>query len=281
MKRNLFLIVIGFILAFSTIATAQNAAEQWAYIQGIINGDVPITGARRFANGTASAPSITFTNSTGLGLYRNASNVLGWSTAASHRMSLDASGRFTVGSSVQTTSMFGVKNSTNQVDILLLTNEDGTEKLAVDSAGVITPQGVNMSVIIVTTGTYAVLAVNTGKVHVIPDLAGDTSIDLPAEVDGLNYEFWYTAAAVETHDHSIDSESNTNFFIGGISWLDSDAGDAADEVHLGIYSDGNSTSKIVIQNMAAGTWIKVICDGTNWYVTGQIISDTIPTIEDQ
>ncbi len=143
------------------------------------------------------------------------------------------------------------------------------------------PEAIVMSGVLITTGSYVVLAANSGRVHYIPNLAGDTKIALPAEADGLNYEFWYIGAAVETHDHDIDSESNTNFFIGGLSWLDTDAGDAADEVHLGIYSDGNSTSKIVIQNMAAGTWIKVVCDGTNWYVTGQILSDTIPTIEDQ
>ncbi len=135
--------------------------------------------------------------------------------------------------------------------------------------------------ITVTTGTYTVLVANNSLVHFIPDLAGDTSIDLPVEASGLDYEFWYIGGVAEAHDHTIDSESNTNFFIGGVAFLDTDAGDAADEVHIGLYSDGNSNSKLTINNASAGTIIKVRCDGTNWYITGQVFSDTVPAFADQ
>lgn len=135
--------------------------------------------------------------------------------------------------------------------------------------------------IVVTTGTYTVLALNSGRTHVIPDLAGNTSINLPTEKDGLNYEFIYVGGAADTHDHTIDSGANANFFIGGVSFLDIDAGAVADEVHVGIYSDGGSNSKLTINNMAAGTLIEIVCNGTNWYVTGQIMSDTVPAFADQ
>lgn len=135
--------------------------------------------------------------------------------------------------------------------------------------------------VLVTTGTYTVLAANSGQIHFIPNLAGNTSINLPAEVAGLHYEFWYTAAAVETHDHTISPEADVNFFIGGVSFLDTDAGSGADEVHLGIYSDGNSNSDLVLNNLAAGSVVNLVCDGTNWYLTGQILSDTVPSLSDQ
>lgn len=142
--------------------------------------------------------------------------------------------------------------------------------------------GMNIGVVVVTdAASYTVLAANTGKVHVITDLSQNTVIDLPAEAAGLFYRFIYSGGAAEAHDHVIDSESNTNFFIGGVSFLDLDAGSGADEVHLGIYSDGNSNSKITINNMATGTNIDFYCDGTNWYITGSIVADTIPVIADQ
>jgi len=152
----------------------------------------------------------------------------------------------------------------------------------VDIDGVLTTDGINASVIIVTDATpYTVLAANTGMVHVIQDLSQNTVIDLPAEAAGLYYPFIYADAAVETHDHTIDSEAAANFFIGGVSFLDTDAGDAADEVHLGIYSDGNSNSILTLLNLAAGTEFSFYCDGTNWYLSGQILSDTVPTLTDQ
>ncbi len=140
---------------------------------------------------------------------------------------------------------------------------------------------ITMAGVLVTTGTYKVVATNSGKIHLIPDLAGDTSLDLPAEVAGLTFEFWYVGGAAEAHDHTINSEANANFFIGGVSFLDIDAGDAADEVHVGLYSDGNSNSKFVINNASAGTIIKMVSDGTSWYITGQVLSDTVPSFADQ
>lgn len=136
-------------------------------------------------------------------------------------------------------------------------------------------------VIVTDAATYTVLPQNSGKIHVIGDLSQNTTINLPIEKDGLNYEFWYVGAAADAHDHNIDSEAAANFFIGGVSFLDTDAGDAADEVHLGVYSDGNSNSILTILNPAAGTIIKFTCDGTNWYIAGQVLSDTVPTLTDQ
>lgn len=43
-------------------------------------------------NGTAAAPSLYFTNSTGVGIYRSASNVLGIATAGVERITVDAQG---------------------------------------------------------------------------------------------------------------------------------------------------------------------------------------------
>lgn len=46
-----------------------------------ITGTLAVSGVQNFANGTAAAPSIAFTNSTGTGFYRVASNTLGLAIA--------------------------------------------------------------------------------------------------------------------------------------------------------------------------------------------------------
>ena len=129
---------------------------------------------------------------------------------------------------------------------------------------------------VVTTGTFAVTTAMSGKILVIPDLAGNTSITLPVEADGLNYEFWYVGAAADTHDHTIDSGNNANYFTGGVIFTDTD-----DSSVTAVYSNGSSNSKLTINNAGAGTFVKITCDGVDWYTTGSVVSDTVPEFADQ
>lgn len=161
----------------------------------------------------------------------------------------------------------------------------GTD-LTMDTDSIITADSINQQVIVVTDAAeYTVLVNNSGQLHVITDLTQNTTINLPAEAAGLYYKFVFcpdgTPGADEAHDHNIDSESDTNFFIGGVAWWDTDAGPGGDETHAGIYTDGNSNSIFTINNMAAGTCFEIWCDGTNWYISGQILADTAPAFSDQ
>jgi len=182
---------------------------------------------------------------------------------------------------------------TSADEALTITGTNGQDALNIDDGnvdidddvdinGVLTTDGINASsIIVVDSSPYAVLAANTGMIHTIADLGQNTSIDLPAEAAGLNYVFWYIGGADEAHDHDIDTENNTNFFIGGVAFADTDAGSGADEINAGIYSDGDSNSKLTISNASAGTRVEVTCDGTNWFINGVIYSDTAPAFADQ
>jgi hypothetical protein len=58
-----------------------------------LSAPLTLSGAQNLlANGSAAAPSLAFSNSIGVGLYRSASNVLGFATAGSARLTLSASG---------------------------------------------------------------------------------------------------------------------------------------------------------------------------------------------
>lgn len=119
--------------------------------------------------------------------------------------------------------------------------------------------------------TYTVKEYNSGILHVLPNLTADITITLPTPAKGLEYEFWYGGAAADAQDWLINTTSNTYFFKGGVLHIDADAGAASDEA-VPVYSDGNSNSKLTVLTPDAGTWVKLICDGTNWYVNGQVVS---------
>ena len=128
--------------------------------------------------------------------------------------------------------------------------------------------------------TYTVLAENTGRVHAIPNLTADITITLPAAQAGLDYTFIYSGVAADAQDWLIDTRSNTNYFVGGLAHLDTDANSAGDEV-VPIAGDGNSNSKLNVLVPGPGTWVRCICDGTLWHLVGAVVGATVPTFADQ
>lgn len=128
--------------------------------------------------------------------------------------------------------------------------------------------------------TYVVLAANSGKTHVIPNLTASCTIDLPAVAAGLEYTFIGSAVAADAQNWIFDTTSATNFYLGGLAFADTDAGAGADEIHAGVFPDGNSNDIMTIVTPGAGTRVHLICDGTNWIVNGQVFSATVPTFAD-
>lgn len=128
--------------------------------------------------------------------------------------------------------------------------------------------------------TYTVDAQNSGLTHWMPDLTADCAITLPTPRAGLKFKFAYAGAAADAQDWNFDTGSDTNYFKGGVVHLDDDAGSGGDEV-VHIAADGNSNSKLNVLVPDVGTWVEFECDGTNWYLTGMIVSATAPTFADQ
>lgn len=117
--------------------------------------------------------------------------------------------------------------------------------------------------------TYTVLAANSGKLHIIPDLTADCVISLPTAAAGLYYKFIYGGVAEDVQDVTFDTGSDTNFYLGGVTGLDDDDGDV-----LVIYPDGDSNSIMKIDTLNAGSTIELYCDGTNWFVNAVVVSGT-------
>lgn len=168
-------------------------------------------------------------------------------------------------------------------DLLMDLRLIGTPKFSVSPAGDVTATGTiamvglnQPGVTVTNTSSYAVLAANTGKRHIIGDFGQVCTITLPAEAAGLNYEFWYYGANPETHDHIIlTNGGNAKNFKGGVVFLD--VANAISDVS----GNGSTNSKLTINNMSGGSFIKMFCDGTNWFVTGTVVSDVAPAWADQ
>lgn len=128
--------------------------------------------------------------------------------------------------------------------------------------------------------TYTVLAADSGKIHIMPNFTASCTLTLPTAAAGLEYVFIGKAVAADAQDWIIKSPSATNYFIGGVSFADTDAGAGADEIHAGVWSNGSSNDFLTVVTPGAGTRIHVICDGTNWIVNGQVFSATVPAFSD-
>jgi hypothetical protein len=124
--------------------------------------------------------------------------------------------------------------------------------------------------------TYTVLARNSGMQHYFPDFTSTCTATLPSPKAGMWFEFAYSGVAADAANFAVSSGSNTNYFIGGLSFLDSD------DVIAPIAGNGSSNSLMTIVKPAPGTRFRVeSANGTTWNVSGFVLSDTIPTFGDQ
>lgn len=119
-------------------------------------------------------------------------------------------------------------------------------------------------------------ATHSGRILLVPDGTQDNTYTLPAPIAGSVFKFVYAGGAADATDAIIITPGNTNFFIGGVTFLDTD-GNAISSV----FSDGNSNSKIQM-NVPAGFEVTIVGkDTTNYQIFGNVTSTTAPTFADQ
>ena len=118
-------------------------------------------------------------------------------------------------------------------------------------------------------------ATHSGRVLLVPDGGQDNTYTLPAPIAGSVFRFVYAGGAADATDAIIVTPGNTNFFIGGVTFLDSD-----NEVSS-VFSNGSSNSKIQI-NVPAGFDVTIVGkDTTNYQIFGNVTSATAPAFGDQ
>jgi hypothetical protein len=124
--------------------------------------------------------------------------------------------------------------------------------------------------------TYTVLARNSGVMHYFPDFTSTCTATLPSPKAGMNFTFAYSGLAADAQNFVIDTGSDTNYYIGGLTFIDTD-----DAIGV-IAGDGNSNSKMTIVAPSTGTVFRVeSANGTTWNVSGFAHSATTPSFADQ
>lgn len=139
---------------------------------------------------------------------------------------------------------------------------------------------VSSRVVQLTDANYTVLAANSGKPHMVPNVSSDRTITLPAEAAGLDFEFIAQVGAADGHDWIFKTTSNTNYFVGAVIHVDTDA-DSGNSTTALVAPDGNSNSQLQINLPQGCTKVRFICDGTLWTVEGTVYSVTAPGFTDQ
>tara|TARA_R100001015_G_C4610820_1_gene166219 strand:- start:796 stop:1302 length:507 start_codon:yes stop_codon:yes gene_type:complete len=118
-------------------------------------------------------------------------------------------------------------------------------------------------------------ATHSGRILLVPDGGQDNTYTLPAPIAGSMFRFVYAGGAADATDAIIVTPGNTNFYIGGVTFLDTD-----NEVSA-VFSDGNSNSSIQI-NVPAGFDVTIMgLNTTNYQIFGSVTGATAPAFADQ
>ena len=118
-------------------------------------------------------------------------------------------------------------------------------------------------------------ATHSGRVLAVPALASNTTITLPAPVAGPSIKLINAGAAEEAENLIIQTPGNSNFFLGNVQHLDTNADNA------GIYANGSSNSKLTLTDFGSMEINIVGKDSTNYYIWGNVVSEDAPAFADQ
>ena len=154
----------------------------------------------------------------------------------------------------------------------LLTVQSGGA-VTLDNGSTMTLNGaiVQAPVFVADATPYAVLAANSGKLHIILEQTSSITLNLPVIAAGLSYKFVMGGVATEAQNWVIVA-TTPSFYNGGVTWDDSNA--VASPVP--VYGNGTSHLTLTATTPEAGTAIEIYSNGTEWFVCGAIFSTATP-----
>ena len=119
-------------------------------------------------------------------------------------------------------------------------------------------------------------ATHSGRVLLVPDGGQDNTYTLPAPIAGSMFKFVYAGGAADATDALIITPGNSNFYIGGVTFLDTDGNEVSS-----VFSNGSSNSSIQL-NVPAGFEVTIVgLNTTNYQIFGNVTSTTAPAFADQ
>ena len=118
-------------------------------------------------------------------------------------------------------------------------------------------------------------ATHSGRILLVPDGSQDNTYTLPAPIAGSMFRFVYAGGAADATDALIITPGNTNFYIGQVVHLDTNAD------NLTVFSNGSSNSSVQLNVPQAFDITIVGKDSTNYQIFGTVTSTTVPAFADQ
>ena len=154
----------------------------------------------------------------------------------------------------------------------LLTVQSGGA-VTLNSGSTLTASGavVQAPVFVADATPYTVLAADSGKLHIILEQTNSITLNLPVIAAGLSYKFVMGGVATEAQNWVIVA-TTPSFYNGGVAWTDTNA--VASPV--AVYGNGTSHLTLTVNIPGAGTEIEIYSNGTEWFVHGNVISDSTP-----
>ena len=220
-----------------------NTTAEIAFDGTVFETDKPI----RLPDGSAAAPSLSFDGSEYCGIYKSGSNVLGFATAGSERVTIDAQGDLKVGTNI-------------------VIGDGGTGAIVGDKKSVTEAAG----------AAVGLTAAMSGKVFFINSDSGATTYTLPAPAAGLHYKWIVTANMTDPIIiKTADTTDTTGDMLRGALYQlandnDSTVVEASGDVNTLTLDDNAANGACGI-----GSWVEVICtEDPVWFVTGVINGTT-------
>ena len=119
-------------------------------------------------------------------------------------------------------------------------------------------------------------ATHSGRILLVPDGGQDNTYTLPAPIAGSMFRFVYAGGAADATDALVITPGNTNFYIGGVTFLDTDGNEVSS-----VFSNRSSNSSIQF-NVPAGFDVTIMgLNTTNYQIFGNVTSTTAPAFADQ
>jgi len=118
-------------------------------------------------------------------------------------------------------------------------------------------------------------ATHSGRVLLVPDGTQDNTYTLPAPIAGSMFRFVYAGGAADATDALIITPGNTNFYIGQVVHLDTNAD------NLTVFSNGSSNSSVQLNVPQAFDITIMGLNTTNYQIFGTVTSTTVPAFADQ
>ena len=116
-------------------------------------------------------------------------------------------------------------------------------------------------------------ATHAGRMLIVPDLGGNSTLTLPTPKIGMSFRFTYGGVAADAQNLLISAGTgNALFFLGSIFFSDTD------NAHSVVYSDNAADELITLVTPSNFDISCVGISATTWQLSGYCLSATTPTI---